>query len=166
MLHEWDQVLRFLEEDRSQLIGRIDWITKFWLLETFAEAERVEWDDPWLTSLDLEYHNLDPDRGLFLGLENDGRAWRLTVEADIDAALVAGPSDTRGGIRGLCIRRFPDHITSVQWERIKFNGGLLSRTLEMTDLFEPERVKTLADILSAAATPSEALDRWNNMKGR
>jgi proteasome accessory factor A len=166
VLREWDEVLRVLEADRSQLIGRIDWVTKFWLLETFAEAEQVGWDDAWLTSLDLEYHNLDPDRGLFLGLESDGRAWRLTSEADIEAAMTAGPSDTRGGIRGLCIRRFPDHITSVQWERIKFNGGFLPRTLEMTDLFEPERVKTLTDILSAAATPSEALDRWNNTKGR
>ncbi len=166
ILHEWDQVLRFLDEDRSQLIGRIDWVTKFWLLETFAESEKVSWEDPWLTSLDLEYHNLDPDRGLFLGLEADGRAKRLTTETDIEAAMTAGPSDTRGGIRGLCIRRFPDHIKSVQWERIQFNGGLLSRTLEMTDLFEPERVKALAGIISAAATPSEALDRWNNTKGR
>jgi hypothetical protein len=54
----------------------------------------------------------------------------------------------------------------VQWERISFNGGLFARTLDMDDLFEPEQVKALAGILSAAGTPSEALDRWNNMKGR
>jgi proteasome accessory factor A len=80
--------------------------------------------------------------------------------------MAAGPEDTRGGIRGLCIRRFPDHIKSVQWERISFNGGLLPRTLDMNDLFEPAQVKALADILAGAATPSEALDRWNHAKGR
>ena len=166
VLREWARALRLLEEDRSQLIGRLDWVTKLWSLETFAEAERVSWDDSWLTSLDLEYHNLDPSRGLFFGLEADGRTTRVTTDEDIDSAMVAGPSDTRGGIRGLCIRRFPDHIKSVQWERISFNGGLLPRTLDMNDLFEPEQVKALAGILSGAATPSEALDRWNHTKGR
>lgn len=166
VLREWAQVLHLLDEDRSQLIGRLDWITKLWLLETFAEAEKVSWDDPWLTSLDLEYHNLDPARGLYFGLEAEGRTSRITTNEDIDLAMIAGPHDTRGGIRGLCIRRFPDHIKSVQWERISFNGGLFPSTLEMSDLFEPSQVQALAGILAAAATPSEALDRWNHMKGR
>lgn len=164
VLREWEQVLRLLVEERSQLVGRVDWVTKLWLLETFAESERVGWDDPWLTSLDLEYHNLDPDRGLFLGLEAEGRAVRLTTDADIEAAMTRGPADTRGGIRGLCVQRFFDHITSVQWERIKFNGGLLPRTLDMNDLFDPREVKLLSGILSASATPSEALDQWNKRK--
>ncbi|HEX2055213.1 MAG TPA: proteasome accessory factor PafA2 family protein [Nitrospiraceae bacterium] len=166
ILREWAEALRLLEEDRSQLIGRLDWVTKLWLLETFAESDQVRWDDPWLTSLDLEYHNLDPSRGLFLGLEAEGRTMRITTDEDIDQAIVAGPGDTRGGIRGLCVRRFPDHIKSVQWERISFNGGFFTRTLNMEDLFEPERVRALAGILSTAESPSEALDRWNNTKGR
>jgi proteasome accessory factor A len=165
IMREWADVLRLLHEDRSQLVGRLDWVTKRWLLETFAEAEHIGWDDPWLTSLDLEYHNLDPRRGLFLGLEADGRTTRITTEEDIDNAMTAGPSDTRGGIRGLCIRRFSEHIKSVQWERVTFNGGLFLQTLNMDALFEPEQVEALGRILSAAATPSEALDRWNNMKG-
>lgn len=165
ILREWAEVLRLLEQDRPQLIGRLDWVTKFWLLETFTEAERISWTDPWLTSLDLEYHNLDPSRGLFLGLEADGRTMRITSDDDVGKAMMAGPGDTRGGIRGLCIRRFSDHIKSVQWERISFNGGLFTRTLNMDDLFEPEQVKTLTGILSSAGTPSEALDKWNNMKG-
>ena len=47
------------------LIGGVDWITKKWLLETFMAAEDLHWNDPWLQSLDLEYHNIDPARGLF-----------------------------------------------------------------------------------------------------
>ena len=50
------------------LIGGVDWITKKWLLETFMEAEGLSWDDPWLQSLDLEYHNIDPEKGLFFGV--------------------------------------------------------------------------------------------------
>lgn len=166
ILREWEEVLRLLVEERSRLIGRVDWVTKLWLLETFAESERLRWEDPWLTSLDLEYHNVDPDRGLFLGLEAEGRTMRLTTDADIEAAMTRGPEDTRGGIRGLCVQRFFDHISSVQWERVTFNGGLLPRTLDMNDLFDPDQVKMLAGILSAAATPNEALNHWSQRKER
>ncbi len=57
------------------LIGGVDWITKKWLLETFMDAEGVGWDDPWLLSLDLEYHNIDPAKGLFFGVQR-GEAHR------------------------------------------------------------------------------------------
>ena len=135
VLREWEDTLRLLGQDRAQLVGKLDWVTKQWLLETFVREERLAWDDPWLTSLDLEYHNMSPDRGLFLGLEAEGKTWRMTTERDIAQALSAGPLDTRGGLRGLCVRRFSEQITTMQWERIQFSGGLRARTLEMGDLF-------------------------------
>ena len=164
ILHEWAATLRLLTGDRRQLVGKLDWVTKLWLLETFMQEERIGWDDPWLASLDLEYHNVNPDRGLFLGLEAEGKAWRMTSEQDVESALVAGPADTRAGIRGLCIRRFPDQIKSMQWERIQFSGGLLPRTLEMGDLFEPQAVQACAQIFESAASPMDALNAWNREK--
>jgi proteasome accessory factor A len=107
---------------------------------------------------------VNPDRGLFLGIETEGKAWRMTSEQDVELALVAGPDDTRGGIRGLCIKRFPDQIKSMQWERIQFSGGLLPRTLEMGDLFEPQAVHTCAKIFECAASPLDALSVWNREK--
>ena len=85
------ETLRVLTQDRSQLVGKLDWVTKLWLLETFVREERIGWDDPWLASLDLEYHNVNPDRGLFLGLEAEGKAWRMTSERDITAGPVGRP---------------------------------------------------------------------------
>ncbi|HSF66147.1 MAG TPA: proteasome accessory factor PafA2 family protein [Nitrospiraceae bacterium] len=164
ILAEWSATLRLLAGDRQQLVGRLDWVTKLWLLETFMQEERIEWDDPWLTSLDLEYHNIDPNRGLFLGIEADGKAWRMTSEQEVESAAVVGPVDTRAGVRGLCIRRFPDQIKSMQWERIQFSGGLLQRTLEMGDLFEPEMVQACARIFEQAVSPMEALTAWNREK--
>jgi len=164
ILREWAATLRLLTGDRRQLVGRIDWVTKLWLLETFMQEEQIGWDDPWLASLDLEYHNMNRDRGLLLGLEAEGKAWRMTSEQDIESALVVGPADTRAGIRGLCIRRFPDQIKSMQWERIQFSGGLLPRALEMGDLFEPQAVQACAQIFEHAASPMEALNLWNREK--
>jgi proteasome accessory factor A len=52
----------------------------------------------------------------------------------------------------------------MQWERIQFSGGLLPRTLEMGDLFEPQAVQTCAQIFESAASPMEALNAWNRGK--
>lgn len=164
LLNEWSETLRLLAKDRSQLVGKLDWVTKQWLLETFMREERIGWSDPWLMSLDLEYHNVNPERGLYLGLESQGKAWRITTDADIERAFVAGPADTRGGIRGLCIRRFPDQIKGMQWERIQFAGGLRAQTLEMGDLFDPTEVQACAAIFAQAASPAEALKAWNKRK--
>ncbi|HET7437966.1 MAG TPA: proteasome accessory factor PafA2 family protein, partial [Nitrospira sp.] len=160
----WGETLRLLTRERQLLIGKLDWVTKQWLLETFIREERIGWDDPWLASLDLEYHNVNPERGLYLGLEAEGKAWRLTTEADVEQALSAGPGDTRGGLRGLCVRRFPDQIRGMQWERIQFSGGFRPKTLEMGDLFDPTEVSACSKIFERAASPAEALAAWNTRK--
>jgi hypothetical protein len=112
----------------------------------------------------LEYHNVNPERGLYLGLEAEGKAWRWTTEADIEQALSAGPRDTRGGLRGLCVRRFSDQIKTMQWERIQFYGGLRSKTLDMGDLFEPVALSACAEIFEHAKSPAEALAVWETRK--
>jgi proteasome accessory factor A len=166
ILREWKHSLGALMTNREQLVGRLDWVTKLWLLETFMREEHIGWDDPWLTSLDLEYHNVNGARGLYLGLESEDKAWRMTSEADIEAALIAGPSDTRAGIRGLCIRRFSDHIKSIQWERIQFAGGLLPKTLDLSDLFDVNDVLAMAKILEVAPSPADAISTWQRRKER
>lgn len=164
VLREWGKTLRLLTADRAQLIGKLDWVTKLWLLETFMREERIGWDDPWLASLDLEYHNVNQERGLYRGLEAEGTAWRMTTDGEVEQALSAGPGDTRGGLRGLCVRRFPDQIKSMQWERIRFSGGLRGVVLEMGDLFQPGAVAACASIFEIAASPVEAVAAWNSRK--
>jgi proteasome accessory factor A len=166
VIKEWTEVLTLLSGNREKLCGRLDWVTKQWLLNSFIQEEHLAWDDPWLASLDLEYHNLNPDRGLFLGLEAEGKTTRLVSENDIQSALSAGPADTRGGIRGLCIRRFGEQIASVQWERMTFKHGFFEFpvVLEMGDLFDPNRIRALTAVVEQAVTPSEALKAWELVK--
>ena len=130
----------------SRLVGKLDWVTKHWLLETFMHEERIGWDDPWLASLDLEYHNMNPERGLFLGLEAEGKAWRMTTEQDIRAGL-GWPAHRYARRVARPLRQTVSRSDqSMQWERIQFSGGLLPRTLEMGDLFEPADVQACAAV--------------------
>jgi len=158
ILQEWENVLEMLDHDRLQLIGKIDWVTKQWLLETFIQEERISWDDPWLASLDLEYHNLDPDRSLFFGLEAEERTTRLCEERDIQEAMKHGPRDTRGGLRGLCVQRFGEDITSIQWEGIHFRGQNGGLHLDMMDHLEPVSVAHCRSVVEQADTPLDIIE--------
>ena len=97
ILQEWEHVINQLEQDPLQLVGKIDWITKRWLLDSFVQDEGIGWDDPWLASLDLEYHNLDPERGLFFGLEADGRGQGLCPRSHRAVRRAAEPAHRPAG---------------------------------------------------------------------
>lgn len=158
ILNNWETTLAQLENNRADLIGRIDWITKHWLLESFAQDERLEWNDPWLASLDLEYHNVNTERGLYLGLEQEGKTHRLSSEDDIRTAIQQGPTTTRASIRGLCVKKFRHEIQSVQWECIHLKSLTHPQQLDMSELFDPAHItrlwqkidnaKHLADVIS------------------
>ena len=88
------------------LIGGVDWISKKWLLESFMAEENLSWDDPWLQSLDLEYHNIDPARGLFFSLEPAKRIgeWnQLVRQRDVTRTP---PVDTRAHGRARAVDYF------------------------------------------------------------
>ena len=104
VLEQWESVLHDLRGDYEQLVGRVDWASKLWLLESFREAERLEWTDPMLKSLDLEYHNLNPKKGLYYGLLEEGRVPRLTTDKAIDLAMEHPPRNTRASARGELVR--------------------------------------------------------------
>jgi proteasome accessory factor A len=95
VLAQWEAVLQDLRGDYAKLVGRVDWASKLWLLESYREAEQVDWHDPMLKSLDLEYHNLHPDKSLYHGLLQEGQVPRLTTDTAIDLAMDQAPKNTR-----------------------------------------------------------------------
>ena len=95
VLEQWASVLRDLRGDYTNLVGRVDWASKLWLLESFRDAEQMEWSDPFLKSLDLEYHNLNQAKGLYYGLLDEGRVPRLITDGLIQLAMTQAPKNTR-----------------------------------------------------------------------
>jgi proteasome accessory factor A len=71
----------------------------------------LEWDDPWLKSLDLEYHNVDPQAGLYHGMVEEGQAPRFTTNDLVDLAKRQPPRNTRAFGRAEVIR----HLASKPW---------------------------------------------------
>ena len=105
---------------------RVDWAAKKFLLEALQQEEKLSWGDPWLQSIDLEYHNLDLDRGLYYELLRKGLMRRVTGEEEIKTAIFNPPETTRAFFRGRAVARFNDEISSIQWDEIAFTNGTYS----------------------------------------
>ena len=123
ILAEWEATLSQLQAEPMELSDRLDWVAKRWLLETFAEEEGVELDDPWLQSLDLAYHNIDPEISLYYGLEAQGIMRRLVTDQQIEYAIHNPPADTRAYFRGTVLNRFGNYVESIQWDHITLKSN-------------------------------------------
>jgi proteasome accessory factor PafA2 len=119
VLREWERLLDDLDADIYRAEDRLDWVAKRKLLETYVEAEGLDWGDDMLRSLDLEYHNVDPEYGLYYALEEAGQMARLVDEERITQALEQPPLNTRAALRGELVRRFGSSIRRVSWGRVQ-----------------------------------------------
>jgi proteasome accessory factor A len=123
VLTRWERVLARLAEDPMQLDREIDWVIKRRLIQRYVDSKGVDWDHPQVAMLDLQYHDVRPDKGLYFLLERRGEVDRIIGNDEIEAALAGPPTDTRAYFRGECIRRYPDAIFGVNWDSISFNVG-------------------------------------------
>src|SRR5437763_2952450 len=92
ILREWENVLNDLERDPMATRDRVDWAAKKFLLEALQQEERLSWSDPWLQSIDLEYHNINLESGLYYELARQGSIRRLVKEDDIKTAIFTPPA--------------------------------------------------------------------------
>jgi proteasome accessory factor PafA2 len=165
VLREWEQVLDDLETDPYRAEDRLDWVAKRRLLETYIEAEGIWWEDEVIRSLDLEYHNVDPDAGLYHALEQGGQMRRFVDDAAIAAAQAEPPADTRAALRGDLIRRFGPELARVSWGRVEIPEGSETRRYTLP-MVAPEAVPALRERLRAAKTVAEALTAVSSGAGR
>ena len=120
VLESWSFTLDALANKPEALLGGVDWLTKKWLLETFMAAENVSWQDPWLQSLDLEYHNIDPAKGLFFGVDGAKRIGEWNNSVRRPEATSAPPADTRAAGRAQAVAWFRDRQLPyvINWDSI------------------------------------------------
>ena len=160
-LTEWAATLDALETDPLSLADRLDWAAKSKLLDAFRQEEGLAWNDPYMQSLDLAYHDVDPEAGLYYGLEQAGEMRRLVTDARIDAALNCPPGDTRAFIRGLFVSRFGPSIRSVGWNGVAFKYEGEDLLFDMNPLVE-ENVQVLNDEFANVQSLDEAVQVIRN----
>ncbi len=163
ILDAWETTLVELGRDPSSLADRLDWVAKLRLLDGYRSRDGLEWDSARLALVDLQYSDIDVDRGLALRLEAAGRLRRITPEGQVRHAMTSPPEDTRAYFRGECLRRYPRAVAAASWDSVIFDVDG-HEALQRVPTLEPVRGTRahVESILDASATAEDLLDALRN----
>jgi proteasome accessory factor A len=137
VLDRWERVLEGLERDPMLLRAELDWVAKLGLLEAYRERDGLEWSDPKMRLIDLQYHDVRRAKGLYWKLVSSGNIERITNDREIEHAVNHPPDDTRAYFRGECLRRFSPSIMAASWDALIFDTG--GEPLRKVPTLEPTR---------------------------
>jgi proteasome accessory factor A len=159
LMRRWEAVLTALEDDPLRLEGQLDWVTKYNLLDAYAARNGLEWGNPKLALMDLQYHDVRPERSLYEKLVKAGKIERLVHEDDVLTAVAEPPATTRAYFRGRCLARWSDSVVAANWDSMIFDLG--ADPLKRIPMMEPLRgTKAHVDeLLDGCATPAELVAR-------
>jgi proteasome accessory factor A len=149
-LDMWANTIDALWRDPSELWRQVDWIAKRRLIDEYRESRHLELSDPNVAMIDLLYHDIDPDRGLFYRLQASGLADRVVTDEAIREAVLMPPQTTRARLRGAFVKRAKQQRRdyTVDWVHLKLNDQA-QRTLTLKNPFKShdERVEKLIESL-------------------
>jgi len=152
VLDVWGQILDDLARDPASTADRLDWTAKLALLEGYR-ARGLEWEDPRLAMIDIQYHDIDPQKGLYNALVRRGRIRTLVPAEDIRAAVTSAPRSTRAWLRGELVRRFPHQVLAANWDSLVLDVPLSGSPATRIWLADPARAtaEELEDALASAS---------------
>jgi len=159
VLARWEDVLTALEHDPGRLVGVLDWVTKRDLLEAYIARDDLSWDDPKLALLDLQYHDVRPDRSLYERLVRAGKVERIVTEDAVLHAVDHPPTDTRAYFRGRCLERWPESVVAANWDSVILDVG--DDPLKRIPMMEPLRGTEahVGALFDECATPADLVAR-------
>jgi len=126
VLELWERTLNAVQsQDFSAIDKDIDWAIKHKLLTGYAAKHGLPLDSHRLAQLNLTYHDIDPNRGLFHLLARRGLASTVVTPEAIADAVQNPPATTRAAIRGRFVRaaRQTGRRYSADWVHMKFEEG-------------------------------------------
>ncbi len=129
LLETWRGVLDQLEADPGRLVGRLDWVTKRYLLETAGAGA----DPQSLQKIDLRYHELG--EGYHAKLVAAGLAPRVVAPEEVAAAVHRPPADTPAHVRGRLVRALAGgpQPARIDWDSARIGTALKGRVVRLAD---------------------------------
>lgn len=132
LLDRWEETLDALEENPAALVGKLDWVTKRYLMERAGPGASVEEK----RKLDLRYHELSRD-GYYLRLEAAGAAPTLVEPEEVIEAMTTPPAGTPATLRGQLIRQYAEDSPPVRasWSSVIVPDSAGVRIIRLLTLF-------------------------------
>jgi Pup amidohydrolase len=159
VMSRWEETLGALEVDPMKLERQLDWVAKLSTLSSYRDKHGLEWNDPRLALLDLQYHDIRMDKGIANVLVRNGKLERLSTEAEVQRAIEAPPVDTRAYFRGRCLAQFSQQVAAASWDSVIFDLG--AETLQRVPMHEPLRgtESTTKSLLDSCRTAQDLIDK-------
>lgn len=149
-IDRWEHLLTGLEKDPLTLDREVDWVIKYKMLNDYAERRDLPMSDPRMGMLDLSYHDVNRDRGIYYLMSRRGLVDRIVTDERISRAVVEPPQTTRARLRGSFIKaaKAKRRDFTVDWVHLKLNDQA-QRTVLCKDPFKAfdDRVEKLIDSL-------------------
>jgi Pup amidohydrolase len=155
ILRRWEAALTGLESDPLSLAAQIDWVAKYRVVDGYRQRHGLRWSDPKLAAMDLQYHDVTPQRSLHARLGTE----ELLDPESVVRATTEPPETTRAYFRGKCLQRWSSCIAAANWDSLVFDLG--GDPLRRVPMMEPLRgTKAHVDeLLSSVSSPAELLER-------
>ena len=155
VIERWEQVLTSLESDPMNLAHQLDWVAKYRLIQGLAQRHSLRPDDARLAALDLQYHDLRPERSVAARADLES----LISAEDARSAISEPPTDTRAYFRGQCLKRWAPSIVAANWDSMVFDVG--DEPLRRVPMMEPTRgtLDHVDQLLADCDTAAELLTR-------
>ena len=145
-LEMWEHCIATIENDPLKLGTEIDWVIKHNLIEAFRSKHGLALDDARVQTLDLQYHDIRQDRGVFYRLQARSLVERICKDEDIIAAMDIAPQTTRARLRSefIIAAKEKKRDYTVEWVHLKINDQV-QKTVLCKDPFvsQDDRVKKL-----------------------
>jgi proteasome accessory factor A len=151
VIREWERTLELLATNPEALADTLDWAAKKRLFDGYIERDGLSWEDPKLRALDLQYHDVDPEKGLYHRMVAKGAMRRLFEDAEIETGTMTPPSRTRAYFRGRCVTEFSSSLVAANWDSLVFDTG--ESHLKRVPMMEPLRGG--ADLVGAMIDEAE-----------
>jgi len=142
----WEHCMDGIEQDPLTLDREVDWVIKYHLIERYKNKHNLDLGDARTALLDLQYHDVNQNRGLFYLMQRKGLVERILDDSDVETAIEQPPQTTRARLRGDFVRQAKEKKRdyTVDWVHLKLNDQA-QRTVLCKDPFlsEDERVDAL-----------------------
>jgi proteasome accessory factor A len=147
VLDLWERTITAVSTGDLSLVEReIDWVIKYQLIERYRAKHNLPLSSPRIAQIDLAYHDINRNRGLYYLLERRGSVDRVARDLDIFEAKSVPPQTTRARLRGEFIKRAQEKRRdfTVDWVHLKLNDQA-QRTVLCKDPFRSvdDRVEKL-----------------------
>src|SRR4051812_45977229 len=99
-LKMWEHCLTKLEVDPLSLERECDWGIKHRLTGASRARHDIPLTHPKVALMDLQYHDVNRQRGLYYRIQARGMVDRVVTDEEIDTAVTTPPQTTRARLRG------------------------------------------------------------------